>query len=209
MSLPPLGCGGLRPTQSLQSDGSGRDSYVVMVDDHRKGQQQGHANWFSNLRKPPQAMSQHCKPLERWFHGGSKRPGHWSPPAPLPSVKAAAYETGPSAATGRSLGRLQSHSVSSLRCRVPATSGSGGHSARHAEVDEAASAGELRQALGRSASLPAAPTRVAWAPSPAEGTPAEAALGRMLLRATSSFRLRDRRSHTERAFAETGRGKLR
>mmetsp|Transcript_40445 Transcript_40445/g.101588 ORF Transcript_40445/g.101588 Transcript_40445/m.101588 type:complete len:199 (+) Transcript_40445:87-683(+) len=195
MTLPPMSCGGLRPTKCVTSDGSGRDSYVTMSDELRRGKAEGRTAWFNNLREPPKALSSHSKGLDAWYHP-TRRPGHWSPPAPLPP--SGGGEDGElSGASHRALGRMSRHAVSSLRRRAaqPAADSStllafGGDS------DSAATPSVPRRGEVRSASVPAAARRVAWEPSPPEGTPAEAVLGRMLLRTVSSFRLRSQRSRS-------------
>mmetsp|Transcript_117041 Transcript_117041/g.342814 ORF Transcript_117041/g.342814 Transcript_117041/m.342814 type:complete len:194 (-) Transcript_117041:51-632(-) len=74
---------------SMSSDGSGRDTYIIMEKHLRDGraERKDQANWMPNLRSPPPHRLPHMKGYGTWYKH-TQRAGHWSPPASLRSAMA-------------------------------------------------------------------------------------------------------------------------
>eukprot|EP00928_Gymnodinium_smaydae_P016943 TRINITY_DN16435_c0_g2_i1.p1 TRINITY_DN16435_c0_g2~~TRINITY_DN16435_c0_g2_i1.p1 ORF type:complete len:216 (-),score=18.31 TRINITY_DN16435_c0_g2_i1:388-966(-) len=69
---------------SVVSDGSGRDTYVVLDGPVSRGAVQGRAKWHTNFRETPAGLCNHAKGYQTWYLG--TRPGQWSPRLFQPST---------------------------------------------------------------------------------------------------------------------------
>merc|ERR1711982_275071 len=61
----------------VSSDGTGRDTYLLLDPGHKKGKIEVRDNWFSRLRETP--SGHHMKGYGKWYTA-TDRPRQFSPP---------------------------------------------------------------------------------------------------------------------------------
>mmetsp|Transcript_40309 Transcript_40309/g.88127 ORF Transcript_40309/g.88127 Transcript_40309/m.88127 type:complete len:131 (+) Transcript_40309:1-393(+) len=87
-SLPGFGAMVTRISPLKQSDGTGRDTYIILDKDFRSGRSEGQSKWKADLRMMSPRLLPHQKGYKSWYRASSRPPSYAPTVSPSPSSSA-------------------------------------------------------------------------------------------------------------------------
>mmetsp|Transcript_68371 Transcript_68371/g.154814 ORF Transcript_68371/g.154814 Transcript_68371/m.154814 type:complete len:202 (-) Transcript_68371:80-685(-) len=191
---------------SICSNGSGRDTYVMMQGGQREGVAElaSRTRWMSQLRGVPPSQCSHMKGHETWYTPAS-RGRQWSPPAPRLDGESPQRMRGEpmGEVSEQALQRMKVRATSSLRLRSNYPPSPFLSATRFDSDDVAGGAGAVQ--LLTSPSRPAVSGKLLNRSSSSPDCTERAFQANLTRRATASFRLRAKPQAAAFSFSRSER----